>query len=97
MDNLNSQSTSTWCEDDDMYKSDDLAVNNLSKTDKQSARERSAEVLQDANNNDKSEVEEELNGSDDDDDDEGTCTYWQVKAKEGHKVSVSFKLLVSVA
>ena len=94
---MNSQSTSIWCEDNDMYKSDDLAVDNLSKTDKSSARERSAEVFQDVNNNNRSELEEEHNGSNDEDDDEGTHTYWQVKAKEGHKVSVSFMLLVSVA
>ena len=49
-------------------------------------QKKSAEVLQDENNHNKAEAEEDHDGSEDDDDDEGTRTYWQVKAKEGHKV-----------
>lgn len=36
----------------------------------------------------KVEVEDDHDGSEDEDDDEGTRTYWRVKAKEGHKVSL---------
>ena len=56
-------------------------------------------VTQDENNNhnlNKGEVEEDQEGSDNEDNednDEGTRTYWWVKAKEGHKVSVCFAFM----
>lgn len=70
----------------------DDRLDDFGPVDNQSQRasvKKSTEVRKDENNN-KDEVEDDDDGlgSDDEDDDEGTQTYWRVKAKEGHKVSI---------
>lgn len=86
-------SQSIWREVLDNDGSDDLYVgfvDNRNESENRSASlsEVQPEVQDENNNMSGAGAEEDHDGSDDEDDDEGTRTYWQVKAKEGHKVCV---------
>jgi hypothetical protein len=100
----NSRSIQVGHEDDDGSDDFEPRLGSESESENRSAS-KTAEVTvviqdQDNNHNNNGEAEEDHNGSDesdDEDDDEGTRTYWRVKAKEGHKVSVCVYVCFFVA